>query len=379
MFELPENQSEELDEASKLNWVRLNLIHGLGPRLLQALMERFGSCDSILSASADDLMTVSGVGKNLASSIVNSSNRMRAAGEIQSCQQHGFSMLTPFEPGYPSTLGRIPDPPGLLFVNGDLLAADQLAIGIVGTRHASRYGLAQARSLATGLARAGYTIVSGLARGIDTEAHLAALEAGGRTIAVLGSGLCEIYPPENRELASRISSSGAVISEYLLNHKPKASSFPQRNRIISGLSLGVVVVEAAPQSGALISARHALEQDREVFAVPGRVDSRNSLGCHHLIRDGAKLVENVDHIVEELGPLAEKTTDRTGRTVCHPLELQLNDQERKILEVLDTETMSIDEVIERTEIPVSRVLSTISVLEMKRIVIRIRGNRISRQ
>jgi DNA processing protein len=192
--------------------------------------------------------------------------------------------------GYPQPLDEIPDPPPLLFVHGALQAADALAVAIVGSRHATHYGLTQAERLAGSLARAGFTIVSGLARGIDAAAHRGALAAGGRTLAVLGSGVLNIYPPEHQELAVQIRSQGAVLSEAPPHSNPLSGAFPQRNRIISGLALGVIVVEASARSGALITARHAMEQGRDVFAVPGRVDSRNSHGCHRLIRDGAKLV-----------------------------------------------------------------------------------------
>lgn len=370
--------STDINSDPRLDWIRLNLIRGLGPRLRQVLLERFQSPAHILAATRQELESVPGIGSQLARSICESNNRCAAAAEIMSCQERGYDLLTPWDEGYPPLLGQIPDPPGLLYVHGKLCPADQLSIAIVGTRHASRYGLGVAKSLATGLAHAGYTVISGLARGIDTAAHEAALEAGGRTLAVLGSGLLNIYPSENRGLAEKISQSGAVISEHGLEHRPKASSFPQRNRIVTGLSLGVIVVEAAERSGALISARHAMEQNREVFAVPGRIDSRTSVGCHRLIRDGAKLVEHVDDVIEELGPLAEKTTDRQGRTVYHPAELQLNEQERQILEGIDDDVVTIDHVVARTGLPVSRVLSTLSVLETKRLVVRVSGTRIAR-
>lgn len=367
------------DESRIIDWLRLNLINGLGPRLRQQLFEVFDSPAEILNATESRLRQVPGIGPTLASAIVNSNNRVAAQNELRRCREMSIDLLFESETSYPTNLKEIPDPPGILYSRGKIIPADSIAIAIVGTRHASKYGIGQAENFATGLARAGFTIVSGLARGIDTVAHQAALDAGGRTIAVLGSSVTNLYPPENKRLAEDIAKSGAVISEAPLDSKPKGSSFPQRNRIVTGLSLGVIVVEAAARSGALISAHHAMEQNREVFAVPGRVDSRTSSGCHHLIRDGAKLVEHVDHVLEELGPLATKTLDVQGHTVHHPAELQLNEQERLILDAIDDDSTSIDHIVVKTEIPVHRVLATISVLEMKRLITRLSGTMVTRK
>lgn len=369
---------QNFDENQTIDWLRLNLINGLGPRLRQQLLEFFDSPVNILRASESQLRQVPGIGPNIASAIVNANNRLAAQSELHRCRELNIGLVFESEENYPANLREIPDPPGILYARGEMIPADSIAIAIVGTRHASQYGLGQAEQFATGLARAGFTIVSGLARGIDTVAHQAALEAGGRTIAVLGSGVTKVYPPENKRLADDITKNGAVISESSLDSKPKGSSFPQRNRIVTGLSLGVIVVEAAARSGALISAHHAMEQNREVFAVPGRVDSRTSSGCHHLIRDGAKLVEHVDHVLEELGPLATKTLDVQGHTVLHPAELQLNEQERLILDAIVDDSTSIDQIVSMTQIPVHRVLATISVLEMKRLITRLSGTLVSR-
>lgn len=362
----------------RLDWIRLNLVSGVGPRLRQALLERFETPGQILAATANELIEVPGIGRRLADAIVNCNNRVVAVGEMEKCDELGIKLVTPFDQGYPRLLKQIADPPGILYIRGSLQPVDNLAIAVVGTRHATRYGINQTCRLVSGLARAGYTIVSGLARGIDSAAHQAALDAGGRTIAVLGSGLLEIYPPENRDLAAAIAANGAVVSENPLYRKPKGPAFPQRNRIVTGMSLGVVVIEASNRSGALISARHAMEQNREVFAMPGRVDSLMSTGCHQLIRDGAKLIDQVDHIIEEFGPLAEKTVDPQGHEVHHPAELQLNEQERQVLDAIQEDSVSLDQVVERTGLSVSRVLSTISVLEMKRLIRRVSGNQVSR-
>ena len=223
------------------------------------------------------------------------------------------------------------------------------------------------------------TIVSGLARGIDAAAHRAALQAGGRTLAVLGSGVLNIYPPEHGPLAEEIRGRGALISENPPFSEPQSGVFPQRNRLISGLTLGVIVVEAAERSGALISARHAMEQGREVFAVPGRVDSRTSRGCHRLIRDGAKLVECVEDVLDEFGPLVEATPRPDGTVMHHPAELQLNELELQVLNAIPSEATSIDQIVATSGLPVQRVLATISVLEMRSLIRRVSGNSVMRR
>jgi DNA processing protein len=290
----------------------------------------------------------------------------------------GIDILTEKHSCYPRLLKEIHDPPGVLFVRGELKPQDSLAIGIVGTRHATPYGLRQAERLAASLSRAGLTIVSGLARGIDAAAHRGALSAGGRTIAVLASGVMNIYPPEHDKLAEEVAAQGALISEAPPHMEPLPGTFPQRNRIISGLSLGVIVVEAAERSGALITAKHAYEQGKEVFAVPGSVENRASKGCHRLIRDGAKLVETPDDVLEELGPLVEAAPREDGRAIHHPAELLLNEVEEQVLAAIPTESTPIDEILTATGLPVPQVLATISVLEMRRLVRRLSGTTVMR-
>jgi DNA processing protein len=275
-------------------------------------------------------------------------------------------------------LAEIHDPPSVLFLRGEIKPADMLSIAIVGSRHATHYGKTTAERLASSLARAGLTIVSGLARGIDGAAHRGALDAGGRTLAVLGGGLLEIYPPEHRELADNVVACGAILSEAPPRAIPMSGSFPQRNRIISGLSLGVIVVEATERSGALISARHAMEQGREVFAVPGRIDSRTSRGCHALIRDGARLIESADDVLDELGPLVADAKRDDGSVMRHPAELQLNAAESQVLQAVLAEPTSIDQVVQTSQLPVANVLSTLSVLEMRRLIKRISGQYVVR-
>jgi len=359
----------------------LALTPGIGPRLRKALIDHFGSAKAMMSAAVSDLRSVPGIGQKLSRAIVAARSEVNLENELRDCRENGVQILAEPEPAYPQSLRTIPDPPGVLFVRGEILPSDGIAIAIVGTRHGTQYGVAQAERLAAGLARCGYTIVSGLARGIDAAAHRGALKAGGRTLAVLGSGVLNVYPPEHEQLALEVIARGALVGENPPRSPPLSGAFPQRNRIITGLSLGVIVVEASERSGALISARHAMEQGREVFALPGRVDSRTSRGCHRLIRDGAKLIETVDDVLEELGPLATPTPLAAGEAIPpirHPAELQLNEPEKAVLAVIDDEPIAIDTVISTSGLPVQNVLATLSVLEMRRLVRRLGGNRVMR-
>lgn len=358
--------------------LRLALAEGVGPVLRRALLDHFGSAAAVLRAAHRELRTVPGVGVKVASNIVRTASDPQTKDLMEFCESRGVEIVTPVSAEYPRLLEEIPDPPGVLFRRGTYLSSDAMAVAIVGTRHATAYGLQQTERLATALARAGVTIVSGLARGIDGAAHRAALAAGGRTLAVLGGGILEIYPPEHRQLADDILQRGALLGESHPQAPPKSGLFPQRNRIISGLSVGVLVVEAGDHSGALITARHALEQGRDVFALPGRVDSRMSRGCHRLLRDGAKLVESVEDILEELGPLTSPVRDGGGRSIHQPKELVLNDQERTVLECVGERSTGIDEVVATCGLAVPRVLSTLSVLEIRGLIRRLSGSQVIR-
>lgn len=375
----PSAVSDPLLEPERLASLRLAMISGVGPRIRRALLEHFNnSAQAVFEAAPSELRAVSGVGPKLSAAIARSAGEIDVAGEIALCREHGISLVGHGDAGYPTSLAEIPDPPGVLYVRGQLEPRDALAVAIVGSRHATQYGLEQAARLASSLARAGLTIVSGLARGVDAAAHRGALSAGGRTVAVLGSGLLKIYPPEHQELAAEVAAQGALVSESSLHAEPFSGSFPQRNRLISGLSLGVIVVEASTTSGALITARHAAEQNREVFAVPGRIDSRMSRGCHRLLRDGAKLVETADDVLEELGPLAARVPLPSGEVVHHPAELSLNELERQVLAAIGGGPASIDQVVATSGLPTPQVLSTLSVLEMRRLVRRLSGNTVAR-
>ena len=314
----------------------------------------------------------------LVGKIVAAASGLAIRDQLRICLENDIQIYDQTCEQYPSQLKEIYDPPAILFGKGQLQPADALSIAIVGSRHATHYGKTVAENLARGLSLAGFTIVSGMARGIDAAAHRGALKAGGRTIAVLGGGLLNIYPPEHSTLAAEIAQQGALLSEALPRKAPKAGCFPKRNRIVTGLSLGLIVVEAGDRSGALISPRLAMEQGREVFAVPGRIDSRMSRGCHRLIRDGAKLVECVDDVLEELGPLATPATIDSQTSVHHPAELKLTEQESLVLNVISNEPTEFDVIVIETGLPPARVLSTISVLEIRRLVKRVSGTALVR-
>ncbi len=358
--------------------LRLALVNGVGPLTRRALLSAFGTAAAVFDATVAQLSTVVGVGPKLSSRLAAARDMIDVADEVRVCREHGIRILMESDADYPERLRQIPDPPGVLFVAGELESRDALAVAIVGTRHATQYGLLIAERLAGGLAQAGYTVVSGLARGIDAAAHRGAMAAGGRTIAVLGSGLLNLYPPEHAELAGQVRGRGAVLSEAPPRMPAQAGMVPQRNRVITGLCLGTIVVEAAERSGALVSATHAMEQGREVFAVPGRVDSRMSRGCHRLLRDGATLVESVDDVLEQLGPLANVAKLADGREVRHAAELQLNDVERDILELIGDSPTLIDVVARESGLPTARVLATLTILEMRRLIRRLGGSSVCR-
>ena len=290
-------------DTATLQALQLHLVPGVGPRMMQLLLEAFGSAERVLRATEAELRSVPGCGPKLARALRAATLGNRAEQEASRCEELGARLYVRGQENYPGLLAAIPDAPAILYSHGQLLPQDELSIAIVGSRQCTYYGIAQAEKLAGGLARAGITVVSGLARGIDAAAHRGALAAGGRTLAITATGLETVYPPEHAELASEIATRGAVLTEFKLSQKPLAGLFPQRNRIISGLSLGVIVVEAGRGSGALHTARHAMEQNRDVFAVPGRIDSTASDGSHDLIRDGAALIRGVDDVLEQLGPL----------------------------------------------------------------------------
>ena len=374
---MQQNTTQPSDPQTE-DWLRLCLVSGVGPRILTELIARFEAPGAVLAATTAQLQQVDGVGHRLAQAIVDAKEKIDPATELAACHQADIQILTRSADAYPRLLQEIPDPPGILFLQGKLQTADALAIAVVGSRNATRYGLTQAQRIATGLAQAGITVVAGLARGIDAAAHRAALGAGGRTLAIMGGGLLKIYPPEHAELAGEIREQGCLLSEMPPHFVATRHSFPRRNRIISGLTLGTLVVEAAERSGALITARQAMEQNRDVFAIPGPVDSRNAKGCHALLRDGAVLVESVDDILDALGPLVEENQREDGRAIRHPAELQLNSNETSVLQAIGSEPTLIDQIVQQTKLPTQRVLSTLSVLEVRKLISRLPGGFVAR-
>ncbi len=346
------------------------LVPQCGGAALQKLLEAFGSAQSAWTASAEALRSVPGVGAGTVEAIKGFSWRRRLREEEERVSAAGLRVIVWGDAAYPEPLRHIASPPPVLYLRGTLLPEDAAAIAVVGARHATAYGEEVARTLAGELARRGLTIVSGLARGIDAAAHRGALERGGRTLAVLGSGLDRIYPPEHEGLASEVAAAGAVLSEFPLGTAPLKPHFPRRNRIISGLSLGVVVVEASVDSGALITAHHALEQGRDVFAVPGRVHARYSEGCNRLIKAGAKLVESWEDVLSELIPHLRGRRRAVAPAAPEPA---LGAEERRVFDLLAQGARHIDELIVEAGLPGGRVASVLVGLEMKGLVRQLRG------
>ena len=350
--------------------VALNLIEGVGPVRVRQLLEHFGEAPTILSASKGQLLQVRGIGEDTTAAISNWEKSVDLAGELRRIADFGCRIVIQSDEEYPASLREIYDPPIVLYVKGALTAKDKNAIAMVGSRQTTHYGVETARKLAYQLAYVGVTVVSGGARGIDTAAHQGAISAKGRTICVLGTGPNVIFPPENKELFDRIAEHGAVITQFPFNRNGDRQSFAIRNRIVAGMTLGTVVVEANLTSGALITANFATEYGRQVFAVPGRIDSPRSKGCHDLIKKGAKLCEGAEDILSEFEYLfpASNRPPSPGETGVLPA-LELSENEQKILATLrsDDET-SIDEVIRKSGLPSSAVSVALLSLEMKRVV-----------
>jgi DNA processing protein len=345
-----------LDE--RIYWVLLTMVKQIGPTRFGRLLDRFGSAEAAWNASLLDL-----AGAGLDRRAVESFGKLRAAvdpeAEWQKLERQGISLVILDDPAYPAALREIPDPPPVLYLRGELSPADDWAIAVVGTRRASPYGRQATERIVADVARAGVTIVSGLARGIDTHAHSAALAAGGRTIAVLGSGLDRIYPDENRKLAEQIAGSGAVLSEYPLGTPPDATNFPRRNRIVSGLARATLVVEADYKSGAMITATQAAEQGRDVFAVPGSIFNPLSAGPHQLIREGARVVTDASDILEELH-LTAVVEQRATREA-----LPADPTEAALLRLLSHEPTHVDDLTRSARLPSATVTSTLTILELK--------------
>ncbi len=359
---------------SREAFVALNLIEHVGPVRVRQLLEHFREAPAILAASRSQLLHVRGIGEEVAESISNWEKNVDLAGELKRIHDYGCHVLIQEDENYPELLKQIYDPPIVLYVKGELTAKDKNSVAMVGSRMTTPYGMEISRKLSYQLAYIGVTVVSGGARGIDTAAHQGVLSAKGRTIAVLGTGINIVFPTENAELFQRISESGAVITQFPFNRKADKQSFPIRNRIVAGMTMGTVVVEANLTSGALITANMAVEYGRQVFAVPGRIDSPRSKGCHELIKKGAKLCEGAEDILSEFEYLFPTSNRPAGASETGMLpSIALSETEQKIYDALSKEQSSTDEVIRATGLPSSTVSVALLGLEMKRLIRQLPG------
>jgi len=352
--------------------INLSAIPGVGSTRVRALVAHFKSTDDIFNASIKELTSVDGFEYRTAKNIKNYSDFEYGENQLNRANEEGIKIIHFWDERYPENLRKIYDPPALLFVKGEFLKQDKYAISIVGTRLPSSYGKLIAEKIAKKLAKKGLVIVSGLARGIDTISHWAAVQAEGRTLAVLGSGLDHIYPSENKKLTEKIIQQGALISEFPLGTGPDAVNFPRRNRIISGLSLGTIIVEAGVKSGALLTANYALEQNREIFAVPGNINSPKSIGTNQLIKDGAKLISSVNDVLFELEPHLKHFLKEDKKQNSSLFE-NLSEIETRLLNNLTNEPIHIDKLANLIGKSTAETLSALLPLEFKDLVKQLPG------
>ena len=376
----PQSNSADIEK-----WLRLIRADSVGPTTFAKLIKHFGSADRALGASVSELAKINGVGFKTAERIAASRGKFDVGAELELAEKLGIWIINVDDKRYPPALKQIYDPPPVLYIKGSLTREDNLAISIVGSRRCSLYGQEQSSRFAHFLSSAGFTICSGMARGIDTAAHQGALSASGRTIAVQGCGLANVFPPENKKLFELIAESGACISELPLGYEPLSENFPPRNRIIAGLSLGTIVVEAGFRSGALITARAALENNREVMAVPGKIDSPLSKGTHQLLKQGAKLIESVEDVMEGLGYIGEQlehhvstAAEKAAESVETPLfdikALKLSGPEKTIFECLNKEPSHIEEIIADTDLAAGSVNAGLVSLRLKGLIKQLPGS-----
>ena len=396
-----------------ISLIHLNLMQGVGLKTVQLLRDVFGSAERALQATPDELKKNDQLSQTVCDLLTHKPVLYPIERELELIHKYGCQVVTLYDAAYPSHLKQIDTPPFVLYVRGELMQEDALSVSLVGSRNAKDYGRKVSYRLSYQLAQRGLTVVSGFAKGIDTSAHRGAVEAGGRTIAVMGNGLSIIYPAANTDLAEKIAASGALISEFPMAARPKPRNFPRRNRIISGLTLGTVVIEASNRSGALITARLAAEQNREVFAVPGEIFSELSTGTHKLINDGAKLLNSVDDLLNELPPYvlsqiqsevspsavpdveAEPTQEASfekSETELVPsqpsLEAQqsvptaappdLTPDEKAIFDAIEVPSSHIDTIVRTTKLPISQVSSVLLMLELKGVVQQLPGKQFTK-
>jgi DNA processing protein len=348
-----------------LYWVWLSMLHKITPGEKKELLGHFSSPENIWSADINEIASLPFMDSRIFAQLTDNSIKSKSESMVIEIESKGINMVTILDDDYPALLREIYDPPVLLYTRGKLIR-DELAVAIVGSRRVSPYGVEISEALSYSLAGKGITIISGMARGVDSWSHRGALEAGGRTIAVLGCGVDVVYPPENAELMKRIEKDGAVISEYPPGMQPLPMNFIARNRIISGISVGTVVIEAGNRSGSLITAAYALEQGREVFAVPGNIDSPGSKGTNRLIKDGAKIVTCVEDILDELGFLFPGKT--YGKEQKAGISINLDDREAAVVRLLKTGVSHIDRISREAAIPINELEPIMLLLEMKGIV-----------
>jgi DNA processing protein len=352
--------------------IALNMLPTVGPVRLRKLLEVFKEPQQVLTAKRSELRKVDSIGNEVADQISNWESTIDLAAELKRVRDFGTTVITQESPSYPRSLREIHAPPIVLYIWGELQERDHHAIGIIGARRTTHYGMESAKRLAYQLAYAGLTVISGLARGIDTAAHQGALAAKGRTIAVIGAGLAKLYPPENAALAEKIrSGNGVIVSEFSMEIEPDRQTFPMRNRIIAGWSHGVLVVEAGLNSGALITAAQALEQGRSVYAVPGHINAPSAMGSNRLIQQGAKLVMDASDILDDLQILLPETKP-SPEAAARPLP-PLSDEERRVYEAINSAETSIDDIAAKSELPSAAVSSTLLQLELKRLVKQLPG------
>ena len=363
-------------KKEKTDWIKLKMVPEIGPICFQKLMKYFLSPANVISSSLSELENVEGIGEKRARIIWDNLKNVDIETELKLIEEHQIKIVTFNDSDYPVILKSIYDPPFLLYMKGEFLSRDDLSIAVVGSRKATPYGRMAAEKISRDLVSMGITVISGLARGIDTHAHKGALAGGGRTIAVLGNGLAMTYPKENKDLGDAISQQGAVVSEFSMKSLPDRTNFPIRNRIISGLSLGTIVVEAVEKSGALITANLALQQGREVFAIPGNIFSRYSQGAHGLIKEGAKLVENVNDVIEEIRGFSKNLNiegrEKSNKTIQTPI-CSLNQKEQKIYDCVLWEPVPIDEIVQKCNLPVKDISSSLMIMEIKGLIKQVSG------
>ncbi len=346
------------------SWLALHLTPGLGSRSIQRLIEHFGSPERILRAGLNELQAAGGLREEVARRIRKKAYQRDPEQELREAERLGARIVTFRDPSYPRTLRQIPDPPMVIYIRGRDIPAGLDMVGVVGSRTPTPYGIKTATGLASDLASRGIGVVSGMARGIDAAAHRGALECKGFTVAVLGTGVDRIYPRAHRELFLSILDQGAVVSEFPLRTPPEGRNFPKRNRIVSGLSRGVVIVEAARKSGSLITASLALDQGREVFAVPGSVRSQRSAGCHFLLKQGAALAESADDVLETL-KLCRRVHERRGPGLDDPsLAASMDREEARIYDMLGDDPVHIDEIVGASGMGTGSTLSLLTKMEL---------------